>query len=51
MVKGCSGADRAVDLRTIPVATIKRFEVLREGVSALYGSDGIVGVATIITKK
>lgn len=51
MVKGGSGANSAVDLRTIPVATIKRVEVLKDGASAIYGSDGIAGVVNIITKN
>ena len=54
MVKGGngpgSGQPGAVDLRTIPVASIKRVEVLKDGASAIYGSDGIAGVVNIITK-
>jgi len=54
MVKGGNGAGSgnpsAVDLRTIPVASIKRVEVLKDGASAVYGSDGIAGVVNIITK-
>lgn len=41
----------AVDLNTIPVAMIDRIEVLKDGASALYGSDAIGGVVNIITKK
>ncbi len=40
-----------VDLRSIPSAAIKRVEVLRDGASALYGSDAIAGVMNIILKK
>jgi len=54
MVKGGNGPGSgnvaAVDLRTVPLATIKRVEVLKDGASALYGSDGIAGVVNIITK-
>ena len=44
-----SGA--AVDVNTIPVSMIDRIEVLKDGSSALYGSDAIGGVVNIITKK
>ena len=38
------------DLGLIPVSAIKRVEVLRDGASALYGSDAIAGVINIILK-
>jgi iron complex outermembrane receptor protein len=41
----------AVDLNTIPLAAIDRIEILKDGGSALYGSDAIGGVVNIITKK
>jgi iron complex outermembrane receptor protein len=41
----------AVDLNTIPFAAIDHIEVLREGASALYGTDAIAGVINFITKK
>jgi iron complex outermembrane recepter protein len=41
----------AVDLNTIPVSVIERIEVLKDGASALYGSDAITGVVNIITRK
>ncbi|MEB0208582.1 TonB-dependent receptor [Pseudomonas sp. CCC3.1] len=41
----------AVDLNTIPFAAIERVEVLRDGASALYGTDAIGGVINFITKK
>jgi iron complex outermembrane receptor protein len=37
----------AVDLNTIPEIAISRIEVLRDGASALYGSDAIAGVINI----
>ena len=40
-----------VDLNTIPLAAVERIEVLKDGSSALYGSDAIGGVVNIITKK
>ncbi len=41
----------AVDLSGIPFSAIDKVEVLREGASALYGSDAISGVVNFITKK
>jgi len=40
-----------VDLGLIPVSAIERVEVLRDGASALYGSDAIAGVINIILKS
>ncbi len=39
------------DMNTIPVASIERIEILRDGASAQYGSDAIAGVINIILKK
>lgn len=39
-----------VDLNNIPVAIIKRIEILKDGASAIYGSDAISGVVNIITR-
>ncbi|WP_284462002.1 TonB-dependent receptor [Chryseobacterium sp.] len=36
------------DMNTIPIGTIKRVEVLRDGASAQYGSDAIAGVINVI---
>jgi iron complex outermembrane receptor protein len=41
----------APDLNMIPFAAIERVEVLRDGASALYGSDAVGGVINFITKK
>lgn len=41
----------AVDLNTIPMVAIERIEVLRDGASAIYGSDAIAGVVNFITRK
>src|SRR5580658_7722796 len=41
----------AVDLSGIPFSAIDQVEVLREGASALYGSDAVAGVINFITKK
>jgi outer membrane receptor protein involved in Fe transport len=51
MVAGGTGADTAVDLNTIPTAAVERVEVLKDGASAVYGSDAIAGVVNIITRK
>lgn len=40
----------AVDLNAIPFYAIDRIEVLRDGASALYGSDAIAGVINIVLK-
>jgi iron complex outermembrane receptor protein len=45
-----SGADATVDLNSIPTAAIERIEVLKDGASAIYGSDAIAGVVNIITR-
>ena len=41
----------AVDLGGIPFSAIDNIQVLREGASALYGSDAIAGVINFITRK
>lgn len=42
---------RAVDLNAIPFAAIERVEVLRDGASAIYGTDAIGGVINFITRS
>lgn len=39
------------DLNVIPLAAVERIEILRDGASAIYGSDAIGGVVNIITRK
>ena len=51
MVYGGTGADAAVDLNTIPAAAIERIEVLKDGASAVYGSDAVAGVVNVILKR
>jgi len=51
MVPGGLGADPSVDLNSIPTAAIERIEVLKDGASAIYGSDAIAGVVNIITRR
>ncbi len=43
--------DTFVDLNSIPLAAIERIEVLKDGASAIYGSDAIAGVVNIILRK
>jgi len=50
-VAGGTGADLSVDLNSIPTSAIQRIEVLKDGASAVYGSDAIAGVVNIITRK
>ncbi len=50
VVPGGTGADSSVDLNAIPLAVIERVEVLKDGASAVYGSDAIGGVVNIITR-
>ncbi len=51
MVPGGTGADASVDLNSIPTASVERIEILKDGASAVYGSDAIAGVVNIITRK
>jgi iron complex outermembrane receptor protein len=46
-----TGGSGSVDLNTIPISIIERVEVLKDGASAVYGSDAIAGVINIITRK
>ena len=48
---GFGSGDGAVDLSGIPFSAIDSVEVLREGASALYGSDAIAGVINFKTKR
>lgn len=48
---GNIGGAAAVDLNSIPFAAIERIEVLRDGASAIYGTDAIGGVINFITRK
>ena len=40
-----------VDISAIPSAAVGRFEVLKDGAAALYGSDAIAGVVNVITRS
>ena len=41
----------SVDLNAIPIAAIDRVEVLRDGASAIYGTDAVGGVINFITRR
>lgn len=40
-----------VDINNLPVNMIGRMEIVKDGASALYGSDAVAGVANVITRK
>ena len=46
---GMSGG--AVDLNTIPMTAVARVEILKDGASAIYGTDAIGGVINFILKN
>lgn len=46
-----TGGYTFVDVNSIPVAAVERIEVLKDGASALYGSDAVSGVVNVILKK
>jgi iron complex outermembrane receptor protein len=45
------GVRSFVDLNSIPIDTIERIEVLKDGASSIYGADAIGGVVNVILKK
>ncbi|MEQ1517700.1 MAG: TonB-dependent receptor, partial [Usitatibacteraceae bacterium] len=45
------GSTVITNLNSIPAAAIERIEVLKDGASAVYGSDAIGGVVNIILRK
>ncbi len=46
-----NGGTVFVDLNRIPVSLIERVELLKDGASAVYGSDATAGVINIITRQ
>jgi iron complex outermembrane recepter protein len=40
-----------VDLNSIPLETVEKIEVVKDGASAIYGSDAIAGVVNVILRK
>lgn len=45
------GSESFVDVNLIPLSAIERIEVLKDGSSALYGTDAVTGVVNIITRS
>lgn len=45
------GQGAAFNLNVIPVGAIERIEILKDGASAIYGSDAIAGVVNVILRK
>ncbi|PWW38530.1 iron complex outermembrane receptor protein [Idiomarina loihiensis] len=43
--------DTFVDLNALPLGAVERIEVLKDGASAVYGSDAIAGVINIILRN
>lgn len=48
---GFVGDSVSVDVGSIPIAMIDRVEVLKDGASAVYGSDAVAGVVNFILRK
>jgi iron complex outermembrane recepter protein len=49
---GSAGAaGSSVDISAIPLAAIERVEILKDGASAIYGSDAIAGVVNFILRS
>ncbi|MEP6738747.1 MAG: TonB-dependent receptor [Caldimonas sp.] len=48
---GFTGDSVSVDVNSIPLAAIERVEVLKDGASAIYGSDAIAGVINFILRQ
>ncbi len=46
-----NGFQSAIDLRQIPTAAIESLEVLKDGASAIYGSDAVAGVVNIKLRR
>ncbi|MES2757229.1 MAG: TonB-dependent receptor [Pseudomonadota bacterium] len=44
------GSGKAVDLNSIPMGAISRVEILKDGASAIYGTDAVGGVINFILK-
>lgn len=45
------GAADGVNLNNLPLAAVERVEVLKDGASAVYGSDAIAGVVNFIMRR
>lgn len=45
------GQASAVNIDALPLEVIERIEILRDGASAIYGSEAIAGVVNVITRQ
>ena len=48
---GQDGISSFVDINLIPLGLVERVEILKDGASAIYGSDAIAGVVNIILRR
>jgi iron complex outermembrane recepter protein len=48
---GFVGDSVSVDVNSIPIAAIERVEILKDGASAIYGSDAVAGVVNFILRR
>ncbi len=48
---GFTGDSVSVDVNSIPLSAIDRVEILKDGASAIYGSDAIAGVVNFILRR
>jgi len=48
---GFTGDSVSVDVNSIPLAAIDRIEILKDGASAVYGSDAVAGVVNFILRN
>jgi iron complex outermembrane recepter protein len=48
---GTRGQVSSFDFNVLPLTTIERIEILKDGASSIYGSDAVAGVVNVITKK
>jgi len=48
---GFTNDNVSVDVNSIPLAAVERVEILKDGASAVYGSDAIAGVVNFILRK
>ncbi len=48
---GFIGDSVSVDVNSIPLAAVERVEILKDGASAVYGSDAIAGVVNFILRR
>ena len=46
-----NSAFQGVDISAIPLAAVERIEVVKDGASALYGSDAVGGVVNVILRR